>query len=90
MTTVETAGGGDLRRAAASGTVWQGAAYVGGKAVVVRGADGGWTLTRPNPALVRLLGRDPSEMRWRELLFPHDSLVVRAAIDRVADGLDEG
>ncbi|WP_167586275.1 lipopolysaccharide biosynthesis protein [Kineococcus rubinsiae] len=34
MTTVETAGGGDLRRAAASGTVWQGAAYVGGKAVV--------------------------------------------------------
>ncbi|MFC3688987.1 diguanylate cyclase domain-containing protein [Aquipuribacter hungaricus] len=64
-------------------------AAVIGKAVVVRGADGGWTLTRPNPALVRLLGRDPSAMRWRELLFPQDSLAVRAALDRIADGLDE-
>jgi len=64
-------------------------AAVIGKAVVVRGADGGWTLTRPNPALVRLLGRDPSAMRWRELLFPTDSLVVRAAIDRIHEGLDE-
>ncbi|WP_336921704.1 diguanylate cyclase domain-containing protein [Aquipuribacter sp. SD81] len=60
-------------------------AAVIGKAVVVRGPDGGWSLTRPNPALVRLLRRDPSAVRWRELLHPDDSLRLRAVLDRLAD-----
>ncbi|MGV8965982.1 MAG: diguanylate cyclase domain-containing protein [Cellulomonas sp.] len=55
-------------------------------AVVVKGADGGWSLTEPNPALVRLLGRDPSGMGWSDLLHPDDSPVVRAAIDAIAGG----
>ncbi len=61
------------------------AAFIG-KAVVVRDEQGAWTVTRPNPALVRLLGRDPSAVRWDELLVREDVPVVQAALDRVVDG----
>ena len=39
-----------------------------------------------DPALVSLLGRDPTGLRWREVLRPEDSLVVRAAVDEIAAG----
>jgi diguanylate cyclase (GGDEF)-like protein len=61
-------------------------AAVIGKAVVVRGDDGGWTLTRANPALVRLLGADPTGRRWGTLLCPDDAPGLRAALDRTGDG----
>lgn len=55
-------------------------------AVVVRGVDGGWSLTEPNPAMVRLLGLDPSGMRWREVCHPDDAPTVRDAIEAIACG----
>jgi len=57
-----------------------------GKAVVVRGADGGWSLTTPNPALIALLGRDPSGLRWGTLIHPEDRPPVRAALEDIAAG----
>lgn len=62
-------------------------AAVIGKAVVVRGQDGGWTLTRVNPSLVRLLRTDPSGSRWRTLVCPDDAAALRQALDRTGDGL---
>ncbi|MFC5381433.1 diguanylate cyclase domain-containing protein [Aquipuribacter nitratireducens] len=61
-------------------------AAVIGKAVVVRGTDGGWVLRDANPALVVLLGRDPSTLRWRELLDPDDARRTRRALDEIAHG----
>ncbi|MDQ2758834.1 MAG: diguanylate cyclase [Actinomycetota bacterium] len=55
-------------------------------AVVVKGADGGWSLTEPNPALCRLLGRDPAGVRWRDLCHPDDGPTVRAAVNAIARG----
>ena len=52
-----------------------------GKAVVVRGAEGGWSLEEANPALVALLGRDPVGARWRDLLHPEDRAPVRSALE---------
>ena len=58
-----------------------------GKAVAVRGEDAGWSLTTPNPALIALLGRDPSAQRWGQLIHPEDRPPVRAALDDIAAGL---
>ncbi len=57
-----------------------------GKAVVRRGDDGGWTLDAANPALVQLLGQDPSGHRWREVLLREDSIRVRDLVDELAIG----
>jgi len=57
-----------------------------GKAVVVRGEDGGWSLTSPNPALIALLGRDPSGLRWGQLIHLDDRQPVRAALEDIAAG----
>ena len=57
-----------------------------GKAVAVRGGDGGWCLTTPNPALVGLLGRDPSGLRWGQFIHLDDRVRVRAALDDIAAG----
>ena len=57
-----------------------------GKAVAVRGEDGGWSLTTPNPALIALLGRDPSGLRWGQLIHLDDRPTVRTALEEIAAG----
>jgi len=57
-----------------------------GKAVAVRGEDEGWSLTTPNPALIALLGRDPSGQRWGQLIHLDDRPPVRAALEDIAAG----